>query len=277
LGSFIGSSLGIVACLEPPASPARLDKARVSAVASGADRHLQPEPGSTLVPSQRSSSRAGHSTKMGDTSSPDSDHKQSTPPALWPCKTMTTTRIACYLSLAALVAGCAAPTQVPSDAPPSTVPGEPPRPGQAPPNVLAAEVTWMRQLFDGTPVVIASEPDGSMRVDVPMQFSFDAKSNAPKPPLRAVMDKVAVSMARQASSKVHLATPGPVARGAAMRNYLQGRGVIGLRVVVLAPPQTGDAVMLRVVPGPIAIDKLDDKNLPPPTNAFPANRAKTAP
>ena len=107
----------------------------------------------------------------------------------------------------------------------------------------------MKQLFDGTPVAIASEPDGSMRVDVPMTFSFDDKSNAPKPPLRAVMDKVAVSMARQATTKVQLASPGPVARGAAMRSYLQGRGVIGLRVVVLAPTQ-GDAVTLRVVPGP---------------------------
>jgi hypothetical protein len=182
-------------------------------------------------------------------------------------------RFASYLLFAALLAGCAGPTQVPPGT--STTPGEPPRPGQPPPNVLAAEVTWMRQLFDGTPVVIASEPDGAMRVDVPMQFAFDDKSNSPKPPLRAVMDKVALSMLRQASTKVHLATPGPVARGAAMRRYLQGRGVIGLRVVVLAPPP-GDAVMLRVVPGPIAIDKLDDDKLPPPTNAFPANR-KAAP
>ena len=135
----------------------------------------------------------------------------------------------------------------------------------------------MRQLFDGTPVAIASDADGSMRVDVPLTFSFDDKSNAPKPPLRAVMDKVAVSMSRQASTKVHLATPGPAARGAAMRSYLQGRGVIPLRVVVLVPTQA-DAVTLRVVPGPIAIDRLEDKNLPPPTNAFPGNRgAKAAP
>lgn len=134
----------------------------------------------------------------------------------------------------------------------------------------------MKQLFEGTPVVIASEGDGSMRVDVPMKFSFDDKSNAPKPPLRAVMDKVAVSMARQASTKVQLAAPGPVARGAAMRTYLQSRGVIGLRVVVLAAPQ-GDAVMLRVVPGPVAIDRLDDKNLPPPTNAFPGSRGAAKP
>jgi hypothetical protein len=190
---------------------------------------------------------------------------------------MMNKRIACCMSLAALVAGCATPTVVPPSPTPSA-PAEAPRPGQAPPNVLAAEVTWMRQLFDGTPVAIASEPDGSMRVDVPLVFSFDDKSSAPKPPLRAVMDKVAQSMARQASTKLQLATPGPVARGAAMRSYLQGRGVIGLRVAVLAPT-AGEAVMLRVVPGPVAIDKLDDKNLPPPTNAFPANRsgAKRAP
>ena len=185
-----------------------------------------------------------------------------------------TLRLVVVLGLAALAAGCAVgPAKAP---PPGTVPpapAAPPRPGQPPPNVLAAEVTWMKQLFDGTPVAIASEPDGSMRVDVPMTFSFDDKSNAPKPPLRAVMDKVAVSMARQASTKVQLASPGPAARGAAMRSYLQGRGVIGLRVVVLAPTQS-DAVTLRVVPGPVAIDKLEDKNLPPPTNAFPRAGAK---
>ena len=186
-----------------------------------------------------------------------------------------TLRLALCLLLAAVVAGCAGPTTVPPATTPSPAPAEPPRPGQPPPNVLAAEVTWMKQLFDGTPVAIASEPDGSMRVDVPLTFSFDDKSNAPKPPLRAVMDKVAASMARQASSKVHLATPGPPARGAAMRSYLQGRGVIGLRVVVLAPPP-GDAVTLRVVPGPVAIDKLEDKNLPP-SNAFPRAGQKPSP
>jgi hypothetical protein len=184
--------------------------------------------------------------------------------------------LALCVLLAAFLAGCAAPTQVPPSTTPPATSTPPPRPGQPPPNVLAAEVTWLKQLFDGTPVAIASEPDGSMRVDVPLNFSFDDKSNAPKPPLRAVMDKVAVSMARQASTKVHLATPGPAARGAAMRSYLQGRGVIGLRVVVLAPP-AGDAVTLRVVPGPVAIDKLEDKNLPAPANAFPGNRPGAKP
>jgi hypothetical protein len=168
-----------------------------------------------------------------------------------------------------VLAGCASVATPPGKTPP---PAEaPPRPGQPPPGVLAAEVQWMKQLFDGTPVVIAAESDGAMRIDVPLDFAFDDKSPAPKPPLRAVMDKVSTTLARQPSAKVHVATPGPVARAAAMRSYLQTRGVIGLRVVVLAQAP-GDAVMLRVVPGPVAIDKLDDAKLPPPTNAFPGKK-----
>jgi hypothetical protein len=168
-----------------------------------------------------------------------------------------------------VLAGCASVSTPPGKAPPPTE--APPRPGQPPPGVLAGEVQWMKQLFDGTPVVIAAESDGAMRVDVPLSFAFDDKSPAPKPPLRAVMDKVSTTLARQPSAKVHVATPGPMARAAAMRSYLQTRGVIGLRVVVLAQAPS-DAVMLRVVPGPVVIDKLDDDKLPPPTNAFPGKK-----
>ncbi|HTP74154.1 MAG TPA: hypothetical protein VML58_18230 [Burkholderiaceae bacterium] len=192
---------------------------------------------------------------------------------------MLRSALAALTGLSLLLAGCGSAPTRPSGAAASTsattptAPADqpPPRPGQPPPNVLAAEVTWMKQLFEGTPVAIAGEDDGSMRVDVPLTFSFDDKSNAPKPPLRAVMDKVAQTLARQPSAKVHVGTPGPAARTTAMRNYLIGRGVVGLRVVALNPPP-GDGVTLRVVPGPIAIDKLDDKALPAPGNAFPANR-----
>jgi hypothetical protein len=173
--------------------------------------------------------------------------------------------------LLTLLAACGTAPTGPAAASSAPSPAEQPRPGQPPPNVLAAEVTWMRQLFDGTPVAIVAEDDGAMRVDVPLAFSFDDKSNAPKPPLRAVMDKVAQTLARQPSAKVHVGTPGPAARTTAMRNYLVGRGVVGLRVVALNPPPSS-TVTLRVVPGPVAIDKLDDKALPAPTNAFPANR-----
>jgi hypothetical protein len=172
-----------------------------------------------------------------------------------------------------LLAGCGvAPKQPPAPTSTATPTEAPARPGQPLPHVLAAEVNWMKQLFEGTPVAIVAEDDGAMRVDVPLTYAFDDKSSTPKPPLRAVMDKVAQSLARQASAKVQVATPGPVARGAAMRTYLMGRGVVSLRVVVLTPPP-GDAVTLRVIPGPVAIDKLDDRALPPPTNAFPGNRS----
>jgi len=174
-----------------------------------------------------------------------------------------------------LLAGCAVAPPTPGTS--GVVTPEPPRPGQPPPNVLAAEVTWMKQLFEGTPVVVLADSTGAMRVDVPLMYSFDDKSNAPKDALRAVMDKVATSMTRQASAKVQLATPGPVARGAAMRSYLATKGIISLRVTVLGQQPGADTVMLRVVPGPIAIDKLDDSALPPPSNAFPGNRPKPSP
>lgn len=189
-------------------------------------------------------------------------------------------------ALLVLLAGCATPAVTPPagtppvDAAPAgaTPAPEPPRPGQPAPTALAAEVRWMQALFDGTPVRVVAEPDGAMRVDVPMVHAFDEKSAAPKPPLRAVMDKVATTMGRQPSSKVQVATPGPAARSAAMRSYMATRGVIALRVVA-APPPAGEWVVLRVVPGPTAIDRLDDRSLPPPTGAFPASRtpARAAP
>ncbi len=180
------------------------------------------------------------------------------------------------------LAGCAGPVLSPSPAPPGAAvpapPAEPPRPGQAPLTVLAGEVKWMQALFDGTPVRVASESDGSMRVDVPMTFAFDDKSPTPKPPLRAVLDKVSATMSRQPSARIQLAAPGVAARASAMRTYLGSRGILALRVTT-TPPATNELVVLRVVPGPVAIDTLDDKALPPPTGAFPAVRTapRTAP
>lgn len=187
-------------------------------------------------------------------------------------------RMVLRLSLAglAVLAGCATPTPPSITGAPMTPSGspaaEPPRPGQPPPTVLAAEVRWMQALFDGTPVRVASESDGAMRVDVPMTFSFDDKSASPKPPLRAVLDKLAASMSRQPSTKLQVTAPGPATRAAAMRTYLGSRGVIALRVV-MQPASAGETVTMRVVPGPVAIDKLEDHALPSPAGAFPASRA----
>lgn len=182
------------------------------------------------------------------------------------------------LASAIVLAGCATPVTAPSPAPeplPSPAP-EAPRPGQPPPTVLAAEVRWLRALFDGTPVGVTSEADGAMRVTVPMIYAFDAQSSAPKPPLRAVMDKLSATMARQPSAKLQVGAPGTEARTNAMRNYFGTKGVTALRVVAVAPTP-GDIVTMRVVPGPVAIDKLDDSALPPPTGAFPAKKAPAKP
>ena len=180
------------------------------------------------------------------------------------------------LVMLVLLAGCATPVSSPApDAAPAAA-AEPPRPGQPPPTVLASEVRWMQALFDGTPVGITGETDGAMRVTVPLGFAFDAQPSAPMPPLRPVMDKLATTMTRQPSAKVHVAAPGTAARATAMRNYFGTKGVTALRVVTL-PPASGDAVTMRVVPGPVAIDKLDDSALPPPKGAFPGNKGTTKP
>ena len=73
-------------------------------------------------------------------------------------------------------------------------------------------------------------------------------------------------------SHIRRATQGATA----MRNYFGTKGVTALRVVTL-PPASGDAVTMRVVPGPVAIDKLDDSALPPPKGAFPGNKGTTKP
>ncbi|MFO1218839.1 MAG: hypothetical protein U1E89_10750 [Burkholderiaceae bacterium] len=176
------------------------------------------------------------------------------------------------LAAAALLGGCASQVTTPGTAPGA----EPPRPGQPSPTVLAGEVRWMRSLFEGTPVGVAAEPDGAMRVTVPMEFSFDASSATPKPPLRAVMDKVSATLARQPSAKVQVGAPGAAARAGAMRSYLTGKGVLALRVSTIAAPPD-DSVLMRVVPGPVAIDKLDDSALPPPKGAFPGSKPPAKP
>ena len=48
---------------------------------------------------------------------------------------------------------------------------------------LEAEQERLAGLFEGTPVVFAMQPDGSLRVAVPLRYSFDPGRHAVKPPL----------------------------------------------------------------------------------------------
>ena len=102
---------------------------------------------------------------------------------------------------------------------------------------LAIEQQWLQDWFRGTPVRIAQRSDGSLAIDVPREFCFDAGRSQVKPALSAVLDKVAQSLQRRPSAKLTLLTgpadPGggaePAAlalqRATAIQRHLRDRGV----------------------------------------------------
>jgi len=145
------------------------------------------------------------------------------------------------LSLAALAAcGTKLPSSSPS--PPGTgAPTTPPTPGapvpEPPRPTLAAEQKRLAALFEGTPVVFAMQQDGSLRVEVPLRFSFDPGSSTVKPPLAAVLDRIATSQ-RRGSSRVLVVAPGDKRgkgitlgndRAGSTRDYLVGHGIAATR------------------------------------------------
>jgi hypothetical protein len=159
--------------------------------------------------------------------------------------------MACLVLVAAALAGCAGkPLQrAPGDAgggPRGEV--ELPGPMVSP---LAGEQRWMEQLFDGTPVVVQGEPDGAVVVEVPVAHAFDAQLAAPKPPMRAVLDKITLSMLRQPRAQLQIGPPGPAARErlAALRSHILGKGIASPRLAATAPRQS-DMVLLRLLPPP---------------------------
>jgi hypothetical protein len=189
------------------------------------------------------------------------------------------------LLLALLLAGCAskqAPAPVtnsrplpaprpgtpvpPAVSPPTATPGttSPPaavaKPSPVPsgsataqplaPSPLAAESRWLRELFGGTPVVVADERDGAVVLSVPLNYAFDEAGgpSSPKPPLKAVLDKVSLSLQRQSAASLQVAAPEPGAgqRSAAMRNYVAAKGIATARIAVGSTDD--DTVLLRLTP-----------------------------
>ena len=164
----------------------------------------------------------------------------------------------------ALSAGC---QTMPADkatasAPAPTTPMQPKQPAPNPaPNPatksastkanLAIEKLRLAELFRGTPVLFALQPDGSLRADVPLQYSFDAGKAAVKPPLAAVLDRIAAGQ-RDESTQVVVHAPGEAAakalageRAASVRNYLVAHGLPEPRVAVSG--SVGAAVVRIVV------------------------------
>jgi len=163
----------------------------------------------------------------------------------WPLLSRSGSSRVLALVTAALLAACA--TRAPSPGAPSTgspppVGGQVPAPGHpaAPQPTLAAEQKRLGALFDGTPVVFAMQGDGSLRVEVPLRFAFDAGSSTVKPPLAAVLDRLASSQ-RRANSRLLVVAPGDkrgkgitlaTERAGSARDYLVGHGIAATRFAV---------------------------------------------
>jgi outer membrane protein OmpA-like peptidoglycan-associated protein len=134
------------------------------------------------------------------------------------------------LALAALLAGCAVPRG--PTAPGAPVPGAPPA---AAATTIASEQRRLADALEGTPVVVESTPEGRLRIEVPIEFSFDKGRVAVKPPLAAVLDRIATGLRQQPGFEVRIAAPADAHgaggnllgqdRAAATRDYLVGRGV----------------------------------------------------
>jgi hypothetical protein len=120
----------------------------------------------------------------------------------------------------------------------------------------------LKSLFAGTPVQILDEADGAVLLSVPLAYAFDGAGSVAKPPVKAVLDKLAQSLKRQPAARLQLAAPGPASdqRNAALRRQLSSAGVGAWRLAALASGRD-DAVLLRLVPGVAARRQVED---PPP-------------
>ncbi len=155
--------------------------------------------------------------------------------------------------LVVVIQGCATkPAPPPTAAAPTTTPAAP-APAARPAALLATEREWLQSWFVGTPVVIAQQADGTVTIDVPREFCFDPGRSQVKPPLAAVLDKLAQSLRRSAATLQGLAAPGDSVEGSRLalqratqlRMQLLSRGVPADR---LGTPTatTAAAVQLRM-------------------------------
>ena len=171
-------------------------------------------------------------------------------------------------ALSAALAGCASSSPSRNGAPGAATPvpglpapATPPTP-QTPAEqrtALAAELTveqqWLDSYFHGTPVQIRQRDDGALWVDVPREFCFDAGRSNVKPPLAAVLDKVAESLRRRPGAVVTLltapddkpgSTPLALQRATSVQKHLRDRGVPAGRLSEPKAAAAGTAVQLRI-------------------------------
>lgn len=122
------------------------------------------------------------------------------------------------------------------------------------PAALDVERQWLQSWFQGTPVLIGQRSDGAVTVDVPREFCFEPGRNKIKPPLAAVLDKVAESLRRRPPARLVLvAAPGDTAdptslakqRALKVQSHLMSRGVPAARIGKPTTTATA-AVQLRI-------------------------------
>lgn len=169
-------------------------------------------------------------------------------------------------ALLAGLAGCASKSTAPAPAAPAATPATaaPASPAAStapasasapvPPHAsLAAEQKRLAELFKGTPVAFSMQADASMKVDVPLSFCFDRGTFVVKPPLAAVLDRLARSQ-RGDTTKLRVSAADDTATGnpnlardraASVRDYMVARGVLATRVV-LASGAPGEGVEIVV-------------------------------
>jgi outer membrane protein OmpA-like peptidoglycan-associated protein len=136
-----------------------------------------------------------------------------------------------FLLISLLTACATKPAGSPTPAAPAAAANE-----TRPP--LALEQARLAELFRGTPVAFTLQPDGSLRATVPRQFSFDAGAIKVKPPLAAVLDRLAKGQL-QAASRMRVSAPSDPdtrspslarERALSVRDYLAGRGIAATRL-----------------------------------------------
>ena len=148
--------------------------------------------------------------------------------------------------------GCSTP----SPGPGGTAPGSS-APGSAPKQTLAAEQRRLADLFKGTPVVVETPKEGSLRIAVPLEFAFDKGRFVVKPPLGKVLDLVARSQRAEPTRFAVSAPTDPQSkalllateRANSTRDYLVARGLAPTRVTVTALA-SGDSVVILITEPP---------------------------
>ena len=119
---------------------------------------------------------------------------------------------------------------------------------------LAVERQWLQTWFEGTPVRITQRSESAFSIEVPREYCFEVGKQGVKPPLAAVLDKLAQSLQRKPAARVELlaapgdaSAPSPLAqqRAEAVRQHLLARGVSSQQ---LSPPTAAalPAVQLRI-------------------------------